>query len=253
MTWVKLDDSAVDHPKVSGLSDRAFRWWVRGLSYASRFLTDGFLPSVFVRQVPSKTVEELVTPKLWIPQENGAMQVHDYLHHQTRREDVEYEKARNREKAAVYRAKKRLAVTGNVTGNEGGGTSSPRYQEVPNPEYREQIQIQSSTPLRGVTRPQPLIRKRNLHAAFEHPNFDVPQWWHDEKSKGIGGEPAAAKFYQWLSDRVERTGEITEPRKVWLNERLADWLADTARPKSGIPTSEETRRMLAAMEARAQE
>jgi hypothetical protein len=39
MTWIKLDDQAVDHPKIASLPDRAFRWWVRGLSYASRFLT----------------------------------------------------------------------------------------------------------------------------------------------------------------------------------------------------------------------
>ena len=59
MTWIKLDDNAVDHPKVAGLTDKAFRWWVRGMSYASRFLTDGVLPMVFWKQAPSQIRVEL--------------------------------------------------------------------------------------------------------------------------------------------------------------------------------------------------
>lgn len=143
MTWIKLDDQAVDHPKVASLTDRAFRWWVRGLSYASRFLTDGVLPHVFIKSIPKTVVGELVAHGLWKQHGDTGCKIHDYLHHQTRKEDVEQEKARNRDKAAAYRERRRTerrVVTGDVTGNTALATTLNGYQIVPNPENREQIQ-----------------------------------------------------------------------------------------------------------------
>ena len=88
MTWIKLDDNAVDHPKVASLTDRAFRWWVRGLSYASRFLTDGLLPPVFWKQTPNQIRTELTDRCLWDWDDPNFL-IHDYLHHQSAREEVE--------------------------------------------------------------------------------------------------------------------------------------------------------------------
>jgi len=65
MTWIKLDNRAIDHPKVASLTDRAFRWWVRGLCYASAFLTNGLLPPTFWKQTPKPVRSELTTGKLW--------------------------------------------------------------------------------------------------------------------------------------------------------------------------------------------
>ena len=44
MAWIKIDDSFPDHPKVIGLSDKAFRIHIEGLCYSGRFLTDGLIP-----------------------------------------------------------------------------------------------------------------------------------------------------------------------------------------------------------------
>ena len=41
MAWVRIHDDAMSHPKIVGLSDKAFRLWIWGLSYAQRHLTDG--------------------------------------------------------------------------------------------------------------------------------------------------------------------------------------------------------------------
>jgi len=79
---------------------------------------------------------------------------------------------------------------------------------------------------------KPLIAKRNLHAAYEHPRFDVPQRWHDDQTRALaGGEARLMKFYRWLGDRVERTGEDTAPRFKWLDDSLAVWLAESAAPQ----------------------
>ena len=41
MTWLRIDDAMVDHPKIIGLSDGAFRLHITALCYCARHLTDG--------------------------------------------------------------------------------------------------------------------------------------------------------------------------------------------------------------------
>lgn len=249
MTWIKLQDNCPRHPKVEALSDRAFRVWIGSLCYASEFLTNGVLPEVFWKKIPKSIRAELSSCGLWDWSEPNFL-IHDYLHHQTRKEDVEHEKARNRAKAAAYRGRKRGDVTGNATGD----SSPPRYQEVPNPENREQrtdTENREQNAPKERRGPAPLIGRRNLHAEFEHPRFDVPTWWHLEKVKGVaGGESRMLKFYSWLAERVERTNEDTEPRKKWLETCWAEWLDATRVTASSVPSVEDTKRRQAELETR---
>ena len=128
MTWIKLDDDSPDHPKIDGLSDRTFRWWIRGLCFASKYLTDGLLPFVFLRRVPRSVQSELRKAKLWITRKNGEVEIHDYLEHQRSKDQVLRERARN------LRRKPGGGTGGTTRGTAGGGT-----EEVPRPEYRVQI------------------------------------------------------------------------------------------------------------------
>jgi len=114
MTWFRFDDNAVDHPKVESLSDRAFRWWVRGLSYASRFLTNGVLPPIFWKKTPSNCRNELSNGGLW-DWHDPNFHIHDYDKYQTLKGDVEHQRERNREKNKTYRDNKRSRVTGHAT------------------------------------------------------------------------------------------------------------------------------------------
>ena len=141
MTWIKLEDSAVDHPKISGLSDRAFRAWIRSLSYASRFLTDGRLPAPFLATVARKVQDEIMDAGLWLVATTGAVMIHDYLEHQTSKADVEKERRRNRDRRA-----------GRTNGTD-YGTHAGRTYEKPRPdtEIREQ-RIDPPNPLAGGVR-----------------------------------------------------------------------------------------------------
>lgn len=106
MTWIKLDDQAVDHPKVAGLSLRAFHAWIRGLSYASRFLTDGDLPVAFLLTVKYAVRDELVAAGLWEYWVNGdqhGLRVHDYLNHQRDKATVTHQRDRNKERQKRHR------------------------------------------------------------------------------------------------------------------------------------------------------
>ena len=76
MGWLRLDDAFGDHPKVAGLSDRAFRAHVLGLLYCARQLTDGFVPQALA---PSARVTgELERAGLWSPNKRGWV-IHDFL------------------------------------------------------------------------------------------------------------------------------------------------------------------------------
>ena len=43
MAWVKLDDGYYEHRKIVNLGPLAELLWVRGIAYANRYLTDGFI------------------------------------------------------------------------------------------------------------------------------------------------------------------------------------------------------------------
>jgi hypothetical protein len=147
MSWFKFDDNAVDHPKIAALSHLAFRWWVKGLSYASRFLTDGVLHKLFWKQVPAPIRNELSKAKLWDWDDPNFL-IHDYLHHQIGKAEIEQDKERNREKAKAFRDRRRvdrrktdgaspvtLPVTqpGDVTDVQAGDVTDHITLDVPNP------------------------------------------------------------------------------------------------------------------------
>lgn len=93
MTWIKLDNTCPDHPGLVGLSDAAFACWVRGLCYASRHLTDGFLPRAALRTLgTAKAAADLVASGRWHETPEGWL-IHDYEEHQRTRDEVEERRA----------------------------------------------------------------------------------------------------------------------------------------------------------------
>lgn len=103
MTWVKLDDTCPDHPSIVGLSDAAFACWIRSLCYASRHLTDGFIPSSALRTLGSaKAAKELLAEGRW-EHVDGGVRVHGYEEKQRTREQVEQERERWRQRQNRHR------------------------------------------------------------------------------------------------------------------------------------------------------
>lgn len=129
MTWVKIDDGFPDHPKVVGLSDEAFRLYITSLCYAGKYLTDGFVPSIVAaRMTRNDCVEELLDAQLWYECDSGGYQIHDYLKHQSSKEQVSNTRAANAERVRRYREKRNAVTAGEVT------------RPDTDTEYREQIQ-----------------------------------------------------------------------------------------------------------------
>ena len=105
MTWIKIDDTLPNNPKILPLSDGAFRLYIEGLCYANQYLTDGFLADpVLIRLDPNNNRRELVDACLWIECLDG-MQINDYTEHQTAKSEVEKKREQNKERSSRYRSR----------------------------------------------------------------------------------------------------------------------------------------------------
>jgi hypothetical protein len=107
--WIKLDDNFCDHPKVTEAGPAAAWLYVAGLTFCSRFLTDGFIPEAQIARLTSQRNPKglrdiLVKVGLW-DEADGGVQVHNYTQWQSSSEHVLGERA----KAKLRRARGALA------------------------------------------------------------------------------------------------------------------------------------------------
>jgi hypothetical protein len=91
MTWAKLDDNFYQHPKVIGLSDKAFRLYVASICFASANRTDGEIPRAALPMIggTTKLASELTGVALWDTTSRDGWAVHDYLKYNRSKETIE--------------------------------------------------------------------------------------------------------------------------------------------------------------------
>jgi hypothetical protein len=221
MTWIKLDDNAVDHPKVASLTDRAFRWWVKALSYASRLLTDGLLPPTFWRNVPKQTRAELTGAKLW-DWDDPNFKIHDYLAHQSSREAVDTKRAQTADRVRRFRDGKRNGVT-DTTCN----ALQPRISNAPVTLPETDTETENRDRGKTTTRRPSLIvggaefaRLQQTHA-FVGSVLRVPNVLHAELclKSGANAEVKLQAWYLTLNDALEESGKGTGDVFEWLRPR----------------------------------
>ncbi|MER7806129.1 hypothetical protein [Streptomyces sp900116325] len=119
-TYVKVHDGLPDHPKIIEAGGEAGWLYICGLAYASRQLTDGFLPRRLVPRLtdgskPEASASALVRVGLWHEGEHSCPAcpvagpdvyvIHDYLEHQ--RSSAEVADLRAKRSAAGQRGGKR--------------------------------------------------------------------------------------------------------------------------------------------------
>lgn len=97
-TYIKLHDGMPGHPKIRGLSDRAFRTLVRAWCYCSEYLTDGHVVPGAARDLGApRAWQELVVVDLAEPMDDGGYWMHDYLEHQRSAQQIAELKERRRQ------------------------------------------------------------------------------------------------------------------------------------------------------------
>ena len=99
MTWVRLSDTFADEPRWETLGAEAMALHVAALCYCNRNLTDGVLPRSRAERLLAASnspaiVDALITAGLWIDNNNGDVEIVNYLNEQPSREKVEAERER---------------------------------------------------------------------------------------------------------------------------------------------------------------
>lgn len=111
MTWFQVNNDVFENPAMMDLSADDWCLWFHALGYASRNLTDGFVPARVMRSMspvtdPDATAENLQKLGRFERTEGGWLIV-GYLDHQQARADVEERRAKTRERVRRHREKRR--------------------------------------------------------------------------------------------------------------------------------------------------
>lgn len=143
MSYLLIDDVFAEHPKIEGLSDKAFRLHVTGLLFCARNLTDGRLTDRSVKVVCAsanasrKHVVELRDAGLWLAADGG-FEIKDYLEHNPKAEVVKKRRADAADRQRRHRERNAL--------RNGTPDPDPSHTQV------EDHQVQTSLPTRADAR-----------------------------------------------------------------------------------------------------
>jgi len=161
MTWVRIDDSFAQNPKVVGAGPLAMALQVAALCYCNRNLTDGFVPRPVARTLldweivdssgavltlaftsgmsgndvtSAFVISLLLDCGMWIEEEKG-YRIHDYLQYQPSSQDVKAQREKTKTRVDQWR-KRQKEENGNatcnaVTNDVGNGGVTPAPVPVP--------------------------------------------------------------------------------------------------------------------------
>jgi hypothetical protein len=161
VTWFKVDDGLHSHPKTRRAGLEAIGLWSVAGSYASCYLTDGFVPEWFVDSWPSgaQLAASLVTAGLWSQATKDGEKgwsFHEWDQRNPTRADVEADREAARDRQRKHRESQRDrrvtdAVTNDVTdavthaSSRGPARAGPvPSRPVPNSNYGSQSSDRSS-------------------------------------------------------------------------------------------------------------
>ena len=126
MAW--LDDRVWCHPKLTDLSNHAFRVWAHGICYSTGFGTRGRLTRGQQRTIGAdkKATAELVDAGLW-DIDGSEVVYHEWDEKNGRRDD---RRAKDRERKRVERERKRAEESAGLsTGRSKGSAAGPARAE----------------------------------------------------------------------------------------------------------------------------
>lgn len=204
MPWVRIDEKAMEHPKVVGLPDGAFRLWVQGLAHCQKYLTNGHIDQISMRALRAfspKRTSELVGARLWLEVGDG-IHVHDYLEWNDSREHVQKLRQQGRERIRRLRGKHSNTECNAVTASEQSANDLRSYSG-------DVLCLSSGSS----------VKEKGPGKTVEQRAGDFCQWYEDthERLTGVGyigtqnDYQAALKLCQKLAD-----AEVRDAALVWF-------------------------------------
>ena len=235
MTWIKLDDQFLDHPKIVRAGESAAFLFVAGLLYCSRYLTDGVIPKAAIGRLTEHPDRELsaaalVRENLWLD-EGDSWRISQYTDYQRSRTDVE----RSRE-AGKARADRSRSVRANATRTQ--RERSRRVRETFAPGSRD-IEVEVE-----------VDNKPSRAAKTEH-DAEFETWWNTYPRK-LGKQKARERYgrlrrtydatvlldaaQHYATSRSGEDPQFTLHPTSFLNDRWQDWV--TGNPDGNRDVSE---------------
>jgi len=110
MPWARLDDTFHSNPKVTGISDKAFRLYVNGIAWCCQHLTDGSIPKHVLMQLCGQiraqrcheVATELVRAGLFVQTDSG-YDIHDFTDYQFTKSQVQQRRQGGAERQRKFR------------------------------------------------------------------------------------------------------------------------------------------------------
>lgn len=87
--WIAVTVDFFEHPKTLALSDAAQLHILRLWAYSAQYRTDGLIPEAMLKARGPKVARELRAAGYIEEREDGSLWCHDYLRHQSSREEIE--------------------------------------------------------------------------------------------------------------------------------------------------------------------
>lgn len=210
MTWVRIDDKAMQHPKLLKAGPEGVALWLAGLCHCNGYATDGVIDKVLVGALypplgarVSKIAERLVGLGLWL-EHPAHYEVHDYETYQyealkrvaaARLEGSEGRKKRDRERKRAVRQDKRPPdvppMSARTSNGTGGGTNGGH----------------ESGPSNGLSAENPPSRARI-------PSRPVPSRPKERESLADCPTSSSSNGHS-SSTPVEGSPKLTEPADGW--------------------------------------
>jgi len=208
--WAKLDDQFSDHPKVVAAGPLAGWLAVCGLCYASRYLTDGYIPLAQVRKLAdldnaAELTDRLVAAGLWEAIEGGYM-IHDYLEYNPSRAQVLAAREANARRQEQWRQSQRQddhteihsnAVTVGVTNTRPVPVPRTPYPEPELTTTPKEIGVVGRRKRREPTQPRPPaveVYRETMHRYPDKAQFAII-------GDTIGVDEAALRLWRSITEQ----------------------------------------------------
>jgi hypothetical protein len=256
MTWVRIDDKAMQHPKLLRAGPEGVCLWLAGLCHCNAFATDGrihkaLVPALYppIAARAKRIGRLLVELGLWLDDGQEHYSVHDYQYYQhaalkeeaeARLKEAEERRRRERERKAAYRAGRNGGCPGSVppmshgtngtspAGHTNGQTTGlSQGQVAPVPRARDHAPA-------GVSRPDPSrpVPDQDLEGSQR---FGVVVAFSDRGPSKTPPPPFDETSQNFTSAAAGHDSTANGDPRLTSREAAAMWHRVMGMPNAGIP------------------
>lgn len=218
MAW--LDDRIWAHPKVTDITDAAFRAWVYAIAYSSGFGTRGVLTHGQQRRIGAtpKVRRQLLEFGLWEQHgDDGSIHIHDWEdHNSTRDERREKDRQRKRRERAAARAATNAQTADELGSNTRKTAKRPQDSPPDSPQDADEDAPQDVRALKVVKEE----KKNNSSSNYNRRARGAAA--EEEHEEPHGALLDALKAAGWSPAQLDRARSDVERASAWLDLARAE-------------------------------